>query len=110
MAAADVFLFPSLQDNCPLAVIESLACGTPVIAYHDSGGTPELLLPGYNALLARYSDEDDLSEKLRVVLSSFGAWREKRQAIARDAEIRFAVSRCADEHLALYEGVGVRGR
>ncbi len=30
-AAADVFLFPSFQENCPLAPIEAAACGMPVI-------------------------------------------------------------------------------
>jgi 1,2-diacylglycerol-3-alpha-glucose alpha-1,2-galactosyltransferase len=33
-AAADIFLFPSYQENCPLAPIEAAACGLPVI-YRD---------------------------------------------------------------------------
>ncbi len=33
-AAADVLLFPSYQENCPLAPIEAAACGMPVI-YRD---------------------------------------------------------------------------
>lgn len=33
-AAADVMLFPSYQENCPLAPIEAAACGMPVI-YRD---------------------------------------------------------------------------
>ena len=31
-AAADVFVAPSRQDNLPNTVVESLACGTPVVA------------------------------------------------------------------------------
>lgn len=30
-AAADLFLFPSYQENCPLAPLEAAACGLPVI-------------------------------------------------------------------------------
>jgi 1,2-diacylglycerol-3-alpha-glucose alpha-1,2-galactosyltransferase len=33
-AAADLFIFPSFQENCPLAPIEAAACGMPVI-YRD---------------------------------------------------------------------------
>jgi 1,2-diacylglycerol-3-alpha-glucose alpha-1,2-galactosyltransferase len=33
-AAADLMLFPSFQENCPLAPIEAAACGMPVI-YRD---------------------------------------------------------------------------
>lgn len=33
-AAADIFLFPSYQENCPLAPVEAAACGMPVV-YRD---------------------------------------------------------------------------
>jgi 1,2-diacylglycerol-3-alpha-glucose alpha-1,2-galactosyltransferase len=33
-AAADLMLFPSYQENCPLSPIEAAACGMPVI-YRD---------------------------------------------------------------------------
>ena len=36
-SAADVTLLPSLEDNLPNVILESSACGTPVIAF-DSGG------------------------------------------------------------------------
>src|SRR6202011_265504 len=39
-AAADVFLHPSVEDNFPLMVLESLSCGTPVIAF-DVGGVAD---------------------------------------------------------------------
>jgi glycosyltransferase involved in cell wall biosynthesis len=50
-ACADVCLFPSRAENYPLTVLESLACGTPVVAY-AVGGVPEQiehLLTGYVA-------------------------------------------------------------
>ena len=39
---AHVYLHPQVNDNCPSAVIEAMACGVP-IAYAASGGTPELV-------------------------------------------------------------------
>ena len=42
LAAGDLMLYPSLADNQPLAVIEAMACGTPVFGF-DTGGIPEIL-------------------------------------------------------------------
>lgn len=41
-SAADVFATPSREDNLPNTVIESLACGTPVVAF-DIGGMPDMI-------------------------------------------------------------------
>jgi glycosyltransferase involved in cell wall biosynthesis len=42
-AAADCFLLPSRWEGMPNAVLESLACGTPVIVTKESGGVSEIL-------------------------------------------------------------------
>lgn len=50
-SAADVFVAPSIQDNLPNTVLESMACGTPVVAF-NIGGMPDLIehrLSGYLA-------------------------------------------------------------
>lgn len=41
-AAADVVVVPSLEENSPNIIIESIACGTPVVAF-DVGGIGELM-------------------------------------------------------------------
>ena len=41
-SSCDLMVFPSIQDNCPNAVIESIACGTPVLAF-DGTGTEEII-------------------------------------------------------------------
>ncbi len=41
-AACDVLLYPTQADNLPLVVLESMACGTPVIA-SKIGGIPEII-------------------------------------------------------------------
>ncbi len=51
-SAADIFVFPSLADNLPLVLQESMACGTPMVAF-DVGGIPELVRPGITGYLAK---------------------------------------------------------
>ena len=39
-SAADLFVNPTREDNCPLVNLEALACGTPVLTFR-TGGSPE---------------------------------------------------------------------
>jgi glycosyltransferase involved in cell wall biosynthesis len=57
-SAADVFLAPSRQDNLPNTIMESLACGTPVVSFR-LGGIPDMIESGKNGYLAAAGDADD---------------------------------------------------
>jgi glycosyltransferase involved in cell wall biosynthesis len=57
-SAADAMILPSRYEGCSLAILEALACGTPVVATRI-GWMKELgqTIPGYDVLLA---DPDDV--------------------------------------------------
>jgi glycosyltransferase involved in cell wall biosynthesis len=67
-SAADVFVIPSMQESFGQTVIESLACGTPVVGF-ASGGIPDMVRPGETGWLAPTGDpaalRDALVEALR---------------------------------------------
>ncbi|WP_445153242.1 glycosyltransferase [Aeromonas hydrophila] len=44
--AADLFVAPSLQDNLPNTLVESLSCGTPCVAF-KIGGMIDLIPNAY---------------------------------------------------------------
>lgn len=67
--AADLFVLPSLQDNLPNTVMESLACGTPVVAF-NTGGIPEMVGHKQNGYLAKYKSSEDLASGIEWVLSN----------------------------------------
>lgn len=67
--AADVFIAPSLNDNLPYTIFESLACGTPVVAF-DTGGIPELVKHKQNGYLAEYKNSSDLSTGIEYCLQN----------------------------------------
>jgi glycosyltransferase involved in cell wall biosynthesis len=54
-SAADVFVIPSLQDNLPNTVLESMACGTPVIGF-AVGGISDMIRDGRTGLLVPPQD------------------------------------------------------
>lgn len=66
-SAADLFLIPSLQDNLPNTVLESLACGTPVVGF-DVGGIPDMVRPGVTGQLAPQNDVRALRDAIGELL------------------------------------------
>lgn len=66
-AAADLYLHPSLADNLPLTIIESIACGTPVLAF-SVGGVVELVRPGFTGWLCENISASALATVLNQAL------------------------------------------
>jgi glycosyltransferase involved in cell wall biosynthesis len=66
-AAADVFVLPTLADNLPNAVLESLACGTPCVSF-AVGGIPDATRHLETGYLAPSGDSAGLAEGIRTLL------------------------------------------
>ena len=75
LADADLFVLPSIvgtaghRDNVPVALMEAMASGVPVVASRLAG-IPELVVEGVTGSLARPGDVTDLRRTLRRVLGS----------------------------------------
>ena len=65
---ADVFVIPSLEDNLPNTIMESLACGTPVVGF-NTGGIPEMIDHTRNGYVAEFKNAEDLSKGILWVLN-----------------------------------------
>ena len=66
--AADLFVIPSLEDNLPNTIMESMACGTPCVGF-NTGGIPEMIDHLQNGYVAEYKNEDDLAKGINWVLN-----------------------------------------
>lgn len=62
-SSADLFIIPSREDNLPNTVLESLACGTPVIG-SNVGGIPDMVRPGLTGDLFEVGNAEDLAGKI----------------------------------------------
>lgn len=82
MAAADVFVHCSDHEGLPVAIVEALRAGLPVVAAHV-GGVPDLVLDGENGFLLDPGDAAGFGEKIELLLNDRDL--QKRMA-ARAAE------------------------
>jgi len=73
LRTADIYVFPSLQEGMPNALLEAMACGLPAIASRI-GGVVDVIRDGENGLLVTPADASGLAEAL-VRLLRDGAFR-----------------------------------
>jgi glycosyltransferase involved in cell wall biosynthesis len=82
LCEADIFLHASDHEGLPVAVMEAMACGLPVVA-SDVGGVPDLVKPGETGFLAAPDDSAAYAEAIGQLLSD-PALRVRIGAAARD--------------------------
>lgn len=101
LAASDFFVLPSLWEGLPMALIEAMASGLPVIATAVSGSS-QVVVDGESGLLVAPGNAAELETALVKLLSNPDlAQRLGRAAHARVAH-RFGAKKQAEDHIALY--------
>ena len=95
MASADVFVLSSEHEGLPIALLEAMALGRPVLAT-NVGGIPELIHNGENGMLVRSRDPEALASGI-VALLEDPPLRDRLSSAAKvraaDFDIRNAVRR-----------------
>ena len=97
--AADVFVIPSREDNLPNTVLESLACGTPVIGF-DIGGIPDMIDHGNNGILAGPPDSKYLATAIRSYFKESVSWSSRK--ISEHAHQKYAPEKQAKAYMDIY--------
>ena len=98
-AAADILLFPSFQENCPLAPLEAAACGMPVIFRN---------IPEYTTLYERpYLKADNTQEFIEITqrLILDPTFYQKALDLSQALLLQFDRNNIRKKMISLYSGL-----
>ena len=103
---ADVMVVPSLTENLSCAIMESLACATPVCCF-AIGGNGDMVEHQVNGYLAREKDAEDLAQGIRWCLEN-----NKDGSLSNAAEKKvmenYTIERVGQQYAELYANLEVR--
>ena len=101
-SAADIFLLPSLEDNLPNTILESMSCGTPVVAF-DVGGLPDMITNGVTGQLVPLSDTRKMGETIIDLIQKPGLRKSMGKEGRKIAEKEYSLSVQARHYSDLYK-------
>ncbi len=104
---ADLFCLPSHADAAPWALLEAMACGTPVVASRV-GGVPDMLAHGSAGILIDHGDRRALSGAVRSLLADHERSAQLAAAARRRCEQHFDASLQLKRLAALVEDLRLR--
>lgn len=100
--AADMFIHYASMDNLPNVVMESIACGTPVVGA-PGGGVPEMVREGVTGWLSREVTVASYQETLARAANDWARGVDLRGSCRAVAENEYAEARQAQRYGTLFE-------
>lgn len=101
---ASLLMLPSLEDNCPMVVLEAMAASVPVIAA-NVGGVPDLIEEGVTGLFCDPLDRASMSNAVERLLASTALRTDLRERAKASALKRFHPRIIAERHVEIYREV-----
>ena len=101
-SAADLFVIPSLMDNLPNTVIESLLCGVPVISF-PVGGMLDMIKHKKNGCIASEISVEALANSINNFFDN--GVELSAEEIRKDAIDRYDISVQVKNMIQLYNDV-----
>ena len=101
LQSADVYIQPSHHEGLPIALLEALAAGLPVVATRV-GAVPEVVTPGCEGLLVPARSPEELADAMVHVAASPSERRAMGRAAHGLARRRFSLARFEADLLQLY--------
>ena len=102
MMASDIFLMPSLWENCPYSCLEAMAAGRAIVST-DQGGMPELIQNGSNGLLARSENPAAFIQCLEMMIENAELRQRLGDAARSSVQARYTDERIAKLSVEVYQ-------
>ena len=101
---ATMLVLPSLEDNCPMTVLEAMAAGVPVVA-SKVGGVPDLIEDGKTGIFCNPLEATSMAAAVERVLLNPAAATEVARNARQSARQRFHPEVIARRHVEIYQEV-----
>lgn len=104
ISSSDALLFPSRMEGMPLAVLEAMACGVPVIA-SDAASLPEIVQDGVNGFICAVDSPIEFIDAVRRMKNQSHWWAQARLAAHEAVRQRHSEHSAVQAYLEVYEAV-----
>jgi glycosyltransferase involved in cell wall biosynthesis len=101
---ADLLVLPTHEDNCPMAVLEAMASGVPVMA-SKVGGVPDLIDGTTTGLFCSPNEPESFRSGVTRLLKDPSLAEFLREAAYKEAMERFHPKVVAQRHIEIYREV-----
>jgi glycosyltransferase involved in cell wall biosynthesis len=98
-SSSDLFILPSIEDNLPNTMLESLCCGTPVVGF-SIGGIKESITNGINGYLAQEISSKSLAAEIVRFLTNRHLF--SNIIISKNASEKYSLKKQADDYISVY--------
>ena len=102
-SAADIFLFASLQEGLPVALMEAMACGLPIIASRIRGNV-DLIDPEVGGWLVDPKDVDGFTAAIRNAMSQRQVWQQMKMHNLAKVQ-QYSIDSVVEQMAAIYKAV-----
>ena len=104
---ADIFIYPSYYEGMPMAVIEAMACGLPIIATRV-GGLTDLVVDGVNGVLIEPGRPDQLATALCQLIDDRDKCTSMGKESSRIAGDKFDIEQHVTQLIDIYQRVSLK--
>lgn len=102
--AADIYIHPSNADTFPLATLEAMACGTPVVST-AVGGVPEQVIDGKTGYLVTPGDWGSMVDRVAQIIKKSDVREAMIENGIKRVKERFDLKLQVEAHLEYYEDI-----
>lgn len=102
LKASDIFVLSSLSEGLPIALIEAMGCGLPVVAT-DVGGVKEVIQDGIDGFIVPAQDSVSLAGRIKLIIEGGASMNMMRENASKKVRTVFSKGIMLKKYEELYD-------